>query len=185
VDDKPFRAYYEFDDNDLYLNRQGRLSDRQYKQLSTLEQDSRRFNRLGATVALVTAAALPCLILPISLLTLLNQNWTALVLAWVGSAAWLAVFGGAGLWLLRSARAANRTNWDVRTVQGQAGLTQVQRRSTGRYRRNYIVHFFTLGESSFELDDTLVGHVRDGDHLAVYCAGDQIVSLEQLPSRAA
>src|SRR5947209_896769 len=98
MDDKAFRAYYEFDDDDLYLNRQGRLSDKQYKSRMRLEQDSRHYSRIGAVVALVAAALVPCLVLPLSALSLLNKDWTSTLIAWAGSAVWLAIFGGAGLW---------------------------------------------------------------------------------------
>ena len=82
MDDKAFRAYYEFDDDDLYLNRQGRLSDKQYKTLLTLEQDSGRYNRIGATAALAAAALVPCLVLPLSVLTVLSKDWTTSISGW-------------------------------------------------------------------------------------------------------
>src|SRR3954447_10956384 len=111
MDVKAFRKYYQFGDDELYANQQGRLSDRQYKTLAAQALQTQKFSKTGSVVALVAAVALPCLLLPISLLTVLTKDWTTTFIAWAGALVWLAIFGGIGLVLLRAARADN-THWD-------------------------------------------------------------------------
>jgi len=183
MDVKALREYYDFDDDDLYANQQGRLSDRQYKTLTAQALQMKKYSKTGSVVALVAAAFLPCLLLPISVLTLLTKDWKTTLIAWGGALVWLVVFGGAGLALLRSARAAGRTNWDVTRAAGQVELQQVKRTSGGQDSRTYTVTVVKFGGSDFELDDELVGRIQAGDNIAAYFAAGQIVSIEQLPDR--
>jgi hypothetical protein len=182
MDVKAFREYYEFDDDDLYANQQGRLSDRQYKTLSAQALQMKKFSKTGAVVALVAAAVLPCILLPVGVLTLLTQDWKTTLIAWGGALLWLVVFGGAGLALLRSARAAGKTNWDVSRAAGPVELQKVERTTGGQHSRTYTVTFVKFGDSDFELDDELVGRIQAGDNIAAYFAAGQIVSIEQLPA---
>ena len=182
MDVKAFREYYEFDDDDLYANQRGRLSDRQYKTLTTQALQMKKFSKTGSVVALVAAAFLPCILLPVSVLTLLTKDWKTTIIAWVGALVWLVLFGGVGLALLRSARAADRTNWDVTRAAGQVELQKVKRTTGGQHSRTYSVTFVKFGDSDFELDDELVGRIQAGDDIAVYFAAGQIVSIEQLPA---
>src|SRR5258708_23266194 len=102
MDVKAFREYYEFDEDDLYANQQGRLSDRQYKTLTTRALQMKKFSKSGSVAALVAAVALPCILLPISLLTMLTTDWKTTIIAWVGALGWLVSFGGVPLSPIRS-----------------------------------------------------------------------------------
>ena len=87
--------------------------------------------------------------------------------------------------LLRSARAEAKTGPDVVTrVEGQVELRQEKRTSGGQHSRTYTVTFVVIGDTDFELDDELVGHISAEDHIAVYFSGGRIVSVEQMPGHA-
>ena len=182
MDVKAFREYYEFDDDDLNANQQGRLSDKQYQAKARVDQNARQLSKTGGVVALV-AAFIPCIVLPLSVLTLLTKDWRTTLIAWVGALVWLAVFGGAGVWLLRSARADSMPKRDAVTrAEGVVRLRQEKRTSGGEHRRTYTVTFVVIGDTDFELDDELVGHIHDGERIAAYFAGGQVISAEQLPA---
>ena len=183
MDVNAFREYYEFDDDDLYANQQGRLSDKQYKTLTSQDKQMKQFARSAVVPAFVAAAFIPCLVLPISLLTILTKDWKTTLIAWAGALAWLVIFGGVALSLLRSARAPDRTNAAVTRAAGQVELQQVKRTATsGHHTRTYTVTFAKFGDSDLELDDELVGKIKNGDNIAVYFAAGRIVSIEQLPA---
>jgi len=182
MDVKAFREYYEFDDDDLYANQQGRLSDRQYKTLTAQALQTKKFSKTGSVVALVAAVLLPCILLPISLLTVLTKDWKTTIIAWVGALVWLVIFGGAGLALLRAARAPDQTHWDVTRAAGPVELHQEKRTTRGKYSRTYTVTFAKFGDSDVELDDELVGRIQAGDNIAAYFAAGRIMSIEQLPA---
>jgi hypothetical protein len=178
VDINAFRDYYEFDDDDVYANQMGRLSDKQYRTLAQASAGTQRFARLGAIVALVAAASLPCLLLPVSLITLFAGDWNHTFLAWAGCLVWLAIFGGAGLWLLRLARRPQDLNPSVTRVEGPVTIRSERRTSGGEHSRTYTVYMIKIGETEFGLDDELVGHIHDGDSLSVYYTGGEILSVE-------
>ena len=182
MDTKVFREYYEFDDDDLYANQLGRLSDRQYRRLQAQSQQLKKLSKTGSVVALVVAAFLPCILVPISVITLLTKDWKTTLIALAGAAVWLVVFGGLGLLLLVSARAADKTNWAVTRAVGQVELQTVEHSTGGEDSRTYLVTVVAFGNSSFELDDELVGHIQTGDNIAVYFAAGRIMSIEQLPA---
>ena len=183
MDVKAFREYYEFDDDDLYANQQGRLSDKQYQAMARVAVDVQKFSKIGGVVALVAAAFIPCIALPLSLLTIMTKDWTTTIIAWVGSLVWLAIFGGAGVWLLRSARAEGQPKPDnVTRAEGVVQLRQERRNSGGQHSRTYTVTFAVIGDTDFELDDELVGHISAGDHIAAYFARGEVISVEQLPA---
>src|SRR5262245_48892142 len=166
MDVNAFREFYEFDDDDLYANQQGRLSDKQYQTLSSQAVQMKGYAKIGSVVAFVVAAIMPCILLPISLLTVLTQDWRSTFIALGGALVWLAVFGGAGVWLLRASRASGNRHWDVTRAEGVAHLEKMRVSSGGG--RSYTVTMVKLGDTDFELDDELVGHLQEGDHIAVY-----------------
>jgi hypothetical protein len=183
MDVKAFRDYYEFDDDDLYANRMGRLSDKQYQAIARVDQATRHFGRVGGVAAMALSAIVPCVALPASLLTIYTKDWSTTLIAWAGSLVWLAIFGGAGAWLLLSSRSAGQPSSAVSQSEGPAELRQEKRTTGGKYPRSYLVQFLKVGDLDFELDDDLVGRVAEGENLAVYFTGGRILSVEPLPAR--
>jgi len=183
MDVKAFRDYYEFDDDDLYLNRMGRLSDKQFQAIARVDQATRHFGRVGGVAALALSAIVPCVALPASLFSIYSKDWSTTLIAWAGSLVWLAIFGGAGAWLLLSSRSAGQTRPVVSKAEGPAELRQEKRTTSGKYPRTYLVQFLKVGDLDFELDDELAGRVTAGENLAVYFTGGRVLSVEPLPAR--
>lgn len=185
---KVLRKFYEFDDDDLYANRQYRLSDRQRKGMD----DRAAFVKKGGTKLAIylygLTALFACIMIPLGLLLVLALNdWKNGLMALGASALWIVIFGGMGLFMQFVGNPKPGQSNAVRGVSGPVSLSQEERQSSGHHGTgHYTVHFMTVGGATFELDDELVGKIKEGENYAIYYsnypsgADGMILSMESL-----
>ena len=185
---KVLRKFFEFEDDDLYANRQYRLSDRQRKGMD----DRAAFVKTGgAKLALFfygLTALFACIFIPVGLLTVLAVNdWGHGLMAFGAGALGIVIFGGIGLFMQFGGNPKPGQSYAVRSVSGPVSLGQEEQQSSADLGGgHYTVHFMTLGGMTFVLDDELVGKIREGENYAIYYtnyengADGMILSMESL-----
>ncbi len=185
---KVLRKFYEFDDDDLYANRQYRLGDKQRKGM----EDRAAFLKKGGTKLAIylygLTALFACIMIPVGLLSILAANdWEHGLMALGAAALWIVIFGGSGLYMQFSGNTKPGQSNTVRGVSGPVSLRQEEQQSSGHHGTgHYTVHFMTVGGMTFVLDDELVGKIKEGENYAIYYTNYQsgadgmILSMESL-----
>lgn len=185
---KVLRKFYEFDDDDLYANRQYRLSD---KQLKGMEDRATFLKTGGAKLAIFfygLTALFACIVIPVGLLSVLAFNdWEHGLMAFGAAALWIVIFGGIGLFMQFAGNPKPGQSYAVHSVSGPVSLDQEERQSSSNHGSgHYTVHFMTVGGMTFVLDDELVGKIKEGENYAIYYTNYQsgadgmILSMESL-----
>jgi hypothetical protein len=168
-DTRAWRRFYEFNDDDLYYNRLGKLSPKQTETVESVGRTLRTVNSALSKVFLLLGGG-------IILFSLL-----AMFLIWAindpdmkglyGVTVMGLVIGSGMFWIgisfKRYVPAKARTNYVLRTVQGPVHLTKFHIR-TNKDTTSYVEHHMQFGDVEFVLEDELVKHIKEGENYAVY-----------------
>ncbi len=185
MDEQILKEMYEFDDNDLYYNRMGQISEKQRKAIQERANwISKKLNR-GAIFLFGLAALLPCVLIPVGLLVLmLEQDWKTLLQTSGISFVWFLLWGGIGVFTWRVGNPKNDIHAKVASSRGPAELSH--RTVHTDHGGHYTMYSMNCGDLKFDIDDDLVGHIHQGDEYAVYYtrlnngATPRILSMEKL-----
>jgi len=185
---KTLKKFYEFDDDDLYANRQYRLSDRQRKGMDDRAAFLKTGGRKLAIFFYGLTALFACIMIPVGLISVLVLNdWGHGLMALGAAVLWIVIFGGIGLFMQFAGNPKPGQVHAVRSVSGPVSLSQEEQQSSSHSGSgHYTVHFMTLGGKTFVLDDELVGEIKEGENYAIYYTNYQngadgmILSMESL-----
>ena len=186
---RKLRDFYEFDDDDLAANRQGRLSPKQVQVIQSVSSERRM---LGNAIGIVAGVIGLCVLAVVAFalfLSWVTQEWnaganTGMVSGVVGTIVLFAV----GFYFRRLLLSKARSKYILRAARGTVHLknVSVHRAESHRGIPDYEQHQMQIGDALFVLDDELVGLMKEGDKYAVYYVDYQdgsegiIQSLEPL-----
>ena len=100
-----------------------------------------------------------------------------------GALVWLLVWGGIGVFMIRSSVSKPNLNVKILKVEGNVNLVGVRRSSGGKTHHYYTQDQLHIGGMEFDVDSEFANFVMQAEHYAVYYQEDttEILSLEQLP----
>jgi len=170
---KTLKKFYEFDDDDLYANRNGKLSP---KQAQMIQNRGQVIKKVGYALGGIFGAIALCvgsLFLFVLLLAVLLHNWSVstavipLISTALGFMATAAIAGYI-LWLTRT---KGQSRGVLRNISGAIQIRVVVLTSTSsrsHRSRKYNQYQMSIGESNeLVLDDELVGIVKEGDAYSI------------------
>ncbi len=170
MNEGPLARLFNFDEGDLFANRNGYLSDQQQARLTREAQDKKKFGRYGGIFLLTFA------IVPFAGAFVLWGVWA------VAAAAWPIVWGLLGVIALRSSLSTR--SFEVKKVEGPVNIVKVVHSSSGD-ESSYDEQELHIGGTEFDIDEEgLADCMMQGDTYAVYYLEDpvQILSAERLAS---
>ena len=182
---RTLREFYEFNDDDLEANRQGRLSAKQAEVIESVRNTRRTFGNMIGNFQNKLKMGLLIVVVILLLITLATKRWeiTAAPII-VGIFFLISDLGTTGL-VKRTLLAQANSTYILRTTRGPVHLTTIDARS-GPHSNYYKEHQMQIGEPVFVLDDELVRCIKEGENYAVYYLDYQdgsegiIQSLEKL-----
>jgi hypothetical protein len=159
------RKFYDFDDADLYANRQGQFSEKQLQVIQSV-RDARG---KGAKIINVFFVLMGSVSLGFSALILLvsstSQKWYSGMVAVMimGIVIGLASFGVGNSVMKRSQRKVH-ANYVLRTSQGIVHLTSIQASAIGSHGHKdyYREKHMQIGDAEFVLDEDIDGRIKEG-----------------------
>jgi hypothetical protein len=165
----PLDTYFDFDEADLFANRNGYLTDRQKTRMATQEQFAKRFF-LGIAIFLFGVGIVPTIIVWLS-----NPSRTFPV---IWSSLWIPTWGFFGFLVARMALSTRKAPL-LKKAEGPVNIVMEDTDSTDR---DYELH---VGGETFDADSELADIMMQGDVYAVYYIDgiNEIVSAEMLAKR--
>ena len=163
---RALRNFYDFNDDDLEANRQGRLSQKQLDIINSVSKERRMLAYGIGAFALVIGIIILAVVLFAVLLLWATHDWNKGAVSGIsaGVIGSLALFGVAAFFMRLLLKKAN-ARYTLRTTRGGVHLTKVNVRAR---TRSYQQHQMQIGDALFVLDDELVGHIKEGEIYAVY-----------------
>jgi hypothetical protein len=145
MQDQKLQDYFEFDEDDLQANRNGNLSEKQKKELSSDKSFTIQRRRRAAAIFLALGIFL----------------WLIL--------AGLLIFKGTG-YLAQNARSSStvQENYLLKKVEGPVNIIQAEREIAGNASRHHFVHELHLGGVTFDVLPDLPNIMMQGDVYAAY-----------------
>jgi len=173
-DDAELRKYFDFDDADLFANRNGYLSPRQ--QARDKKETSSTIKIMRAIGFILLALAL----LPIIILLIEKsawQTWLFWGLIWPALGVFLA------FWAFRFARATS-TDDILKTVEGRVNIIKEEMEEANMHK--YYDYYWNIGGVKFDVADSdKVDILQQGEPYRVYYLdlAKEIMSLEKIPEK--
>jgi hypothetical protein len=186
---KKLRAYYEFNDDDLYANKMNRLSSAQQSRLRRRNEVQRKGGIAITVFFLGLGLCLGCLGLFILMISLIEQDWSystsigPMIYAFVPAF----ILSAIGIFMLWSTFYAGGDKGKLLRTSGPITLRIEEHTSGGEYQRKYKVHFVVFPDGSeFGFDDDLLDCIKDGEeyHANYYMFDDKsgglVFTMEKL-----
>ena len=172
MDDQDLKKYFNFDEADLYANRNGTFTQKQTQRLAQDRKSGVKFIRIVGWALLFVAA------LPIVILWLVGaftvMGWMSLL--W---GVWPLIWGFLAFKAFRSSFVTPTST--LATAEGPINIVKDDRynASTKRYHEEHELH---IGGGEFDVDAELADIMMQGDIYAVYYIKEtrEILSLERL-----
>jgi len=176
--EEELRKYFDFDDADLFANRNGYLSPRQQDRTKKDQRFSRKFFRnLG--FILIGLALIPFIILLINVLLYHESYWYLWLIFTVVGIIWIIP----AIFFFRVA--SDRNDKDtLKTVEGQ--VNTVEEVHEGPHLHKDYDYYWKIGGVRFDvLDPGKVDILEQGDTYRVYYLdlAKAIMSLEKIPNK--
>ncbi len=160
--------YFDFDDSDLFANRNGNLTPRQQMRLVDDDKFGKKlFLIIG--IILIFVAFLPAIIIGISLLLCISKNcwpvsaryfFTAMVLIWTP------IWGYFGIRVLRSALSTSKP-FSLQKVEGPINIIRTVH-TDHRTRQEHEEYELHIGNEEFTCQSELANIMMQGDIYAIY-----------------
>lgn len=170
MDDDALQKYFNFDEGDLFANRNGYLTDRQIKRLTEDEMFGNKFARILGLFLLIVAL-IPALVTALSIAPCLHDlcaDWPqpARVFPIVLIALWTPVWGYFGIRLIRSGSSI-QIDTTLKKAEGPVNLVKVEsyNYTTHTPTEDYELH---VGGEEFDADSDLADILMQGDIYAIY-----------------
>jgi hypothetical protein len=169
MDERRLKKYFHFNDNDLFYNRTGRLSEIQSKRLLEQAKEEQKSARDSAGILFVIAA--------FGMLVGLVFVFTAPVIGKILIGAllcviWPGAWGWKGWTILREARSGT-----LSPLRAARGRVHVARHADPNGSVDFVLE---VGDCQFDVDDGMSGMLEEGETCAVYYLEDteEIMSVE-------
>jgi hypothetical protein len=170
VDDRRLKKLFQFNDADLFANREGRLSENQHKRLAERARAEQKSARESSVILFVIAAGG----LIFGLLIGLNAPapWIRTLFLVLLSLIWPLAWAGRAVSILRSARSLDKDQ-----LQSRRGRVHIIRHSDPDGGTEYVLQ---LDDLQFDLDGNPTGVLSEGDECVVYYLkeAEEILSVE-------
>ena len=186
---KKLRAYYEFNDDDLYANKMNRLSAAPQSHLRRRNEVQRKGGIAITVFFLGLGLCLGCLGLFILLISLIEQDWSystsigPMIYTFVPAF----ILSAIGVFMLWSTFYAGGGKGKLFRTSGPITLRIEEHTSGSEYHQKYKVHFVVFPDGSeFSFDDDLLDCIKDGEeyHANYYMFDDRsgglVFTMEKL-----
>jgi len=170
LDNRHLRKLFQFTDDDLFANRNGRLSENQKKRRAEQARAEQKSARESAVILFVIAAGGLAFGLTIGLNA--PAPWIRTLFLILLGLIWPLAWGGRGVRILRSARSLNEDH-----LQSVRGRVRIIRQSDPDGGAEYILQ---VGDEQFDVDGNPTGVLSDEDECIVYYLKEteEILSVE-------
>ena len=186
---KKLRAYYEFNDDDLYANKMNRLSSSQKNRLNRRNEVQRKGGIAITAFFLGLGLCLGCSGLFVLAISLLEQDWKystsigPMIYTFVPAF----ILSAIGIFFLWSTFFTGGDKGKLFRTSGPITIRVEEHTSGGEYHQKYKVHFVVFPDGSeFSFEDTLLDCIKDGEeyHANYYMFDDKsgglVFTLEKL-----
>ncbi len=168
--DEELRKYFDFDEADLFANRNGYMSSKQQARDKKEVRDTRK------VLSIVGYCILALAILPVIIFFLVKGQWQS----WLWAFIWLLVGVLVAVFVLRLA--ANTTKEDtLKTVEGRVNIIKEEHEDENLHK--YYDYYWNIGAVKFDVADSeKVDILQQGDFYRVYYLdlAKEILSLEKV-----
>jgi hypothetical protein len=188
MEDQSLKDYFHFDEGDLQANRNGQLSAKQRQNLLAGQKSDRRWGLVGGLGCgvgfLAIASIFPLVFIPLGLTQLQKGDMGGAIGSLIPAVIWALIWGAIGFFAIWGGvnGAINKPEpLTLKSVTGPVNIVGVERTSGGKHHHTYIQHELHIGDQEFDVQESLAGHVMQGDTYAVYYVDDDnVLSLERL-----
>jgi hypothetical protein len=172
MDNQALKDCFKFEEADLNANRNGKLSEKQQKELAKEDKSSNNFTIGCGIVLLVIGLVLLFIFIPLAFSAWKNENITGSLAYLIPMAIGVLACGGFGVYTLFCMFFwKGEVKYLLKKVEGPVNLVGVQRqRSTGNSDTytTYIQHEMHIGQETFDVEEKAAGLMMQGDIYAVY-----------------
>jgi hypothetical protein len=162
------QKYFNFDEADLYANRNGYLTPRQQALLvSDAKFEKKLF--LGIGIFLILIAFLPAIIIAISLALCVSKScWPESARYFFGVLVliWTPIWGYFGVRTIRSALSTHKPP-SLQKVEGPINIVRTERTDM-KTRQEIEEHELHIGNEEFDCDSDLANLMMQGDIYSIY-----------------
>ena len=164
--DPEIRNFYEFNDNDLAVNRSGRLTDSQLQAVKSRNNLFRMVGLAGGGFLILIALLLILILLIVLAVSFFARDWSHSIIGMIALLAGIVILGGGGAFLVYFGLSKSKSNYVLRSTQGKVTLRTVN--LTTSKGHSYKQYQMQIGGVEFVLDDDLVGHIKEGETYVMY-----------------
>jgi hypothetical protein len=166
MQDQKLQDYFEFDEDDLQANRNGNLSEKQKKELSSDKSFTIQRRRRAAAIFLALGIFLWLILAGLLIFKgtgYLAQNAVLIICPGPGGLVLLL----AAIFIFRSSSTVQE-NYLLKKVEGPVNIIQAEREIAGNASRHHFVHELHLGGVTFDVLPDLPNIMMQGDVYAAY-----------------
>jgi len=184
MNDDLLRKYFDFDEADLFANRNGALTAKQQTRLAEEEKFWNKLSLIGG-LFLLGVAILPGLIIGFAVAPCISDYCSGWPLSLrlfliIMVLTWAPIWGFFGIRLVRSALSTRNYSL-LQKAEGPINIVKVESysSSTHTHHEDYELH---VGGKEFDIDSELVDIMMQGDIYAIYYLEEtkEIMSVEML-----
>jgi len=182
--DRQLRKYFDFDEKDLFANRNGTLTSRQQTRLVEAEKLWNKISLVGGLIVLIIAI-LPSILIGFEVapcLPDLCSEWPLALRLFMASMVliWMPIWGYYGVRVIRNALSTHKLP-SLKKAEGPINIIKVEsyNNTTHTQTEDYELH---IGGKEFDCDSELADIMIQGDIYAIYYIKDtkEIMSAEML-----
>ncbi len=178
MSDLQLQKHFNFEESDLYANRNGSLSKRQAEKRLTDAKNARP-GKFGCGFFLLLVAS----VFPISFGLMLTEewgNWGAILPVGCVTLIWVIAWGWMGVGSIKGALLP--PVMQLASVSGPVNIVGVERRTSGNNARTYTAYELRVGDRKFDVPSIMANTIAQGDAYAIYYiqGTEEILSLEQV-----
>ncbi len=184
------KKFYEFNDDDLFANKNGRLSQKQINDMRDRSKTIRMVGYLAGGFFTLLALCMGTLLLFVLMLNFLDKHGASVdISTLVTLVITFILFAGIGGYVLWRTTVRGKSTGVIRNISGPIQIRAVELSTTSKTgrKRYYKQYQMRIGDSSeFVLDDDMVSVVKEGDEYSVNFMDFQngleglILSMEKL-----
>jgi hypothetical protein len=152
MSDRELQEYFHFDDADLEANRNGRLSEKQMRNLVKESKSWQKGGIIGGIVLLGISSIFPIGYFPQAIKSFSHGDILGGIGPIIIALIWLVIWGGLGyLMLIGSLKRSDKIF--INRATGPINLVAVEHESGGEHSSTTIDYKLHVGKKAFDLDD--------------------------------
>ncbi len=182
---RTLKEFYDFDDADLEANRDGKLTEKQLRMMTTRNNAYRRVGYGGGGFFLGMAVLIALIWFIVFAFCLLTNNWSGFQGASIGAGISVPISGVVGGLVLRYGLSKSNPKFVLKKTEGPVVVDEGNVQGDSETSSS-VEHHMTIDGVQFVLDDELVGVIKADEVYAIYYLDLQdgseglILSLERI-----